>query len=188
MEDTDFFIREIRKKNQLAFRRLFDLLYKRLVLYADSYLCDRDQSEDVVQEAFVILWENIHYLEIRVSLKSYMFKMVRNHSLQALKKKNVTDEKEFLQLYATLHSEYESTPEEEEYDKVLYSRVLDIVDTFPAQMQQIFKMRFFENYKYREIAEALNISIGSVKKQISRARADIHKAISIFVLLGSFFR
>ncbi len=95
MEDTDFFIREIRKKNQLAFRRLFDLLYKRLVLYADSYLCDRDQSEDVVQEAFVILWENIHYLEIRVSLKSYMFKMVRNHSLQALKKKNVTDEKEF---------------------------------------------------------------------------------------------
>lgn len=75
---------------------IFKLYYRSLCLYAAHYLHDIDAAEDVVQECFSTLWENMTDKQKHIDdFKSYLYTMVRNRSLDYLKK-NLSSIKIFL--------------------------------------------------------------------------------------------
>lgn len=176
-------IEEIKKGNKKVFRNFFNKNYEDLVIYANGYLFDKQASEDVVQEVFIYIWENSDSIEIKSSLNSYVFSMVRNRCLNYLKTIKITDSFELLQFNINLITEHVFDSVAEDDKKIVYHQILKIVDGLPDKMQQIVRLKFLHNYKYKEIAEELDISINTVKTQLKRAKTKITDSITVVLIL-----
>ena len=179
-------ISDLKQRNRFVFKAFFKSHYKALVHYAHGFLFDTDASEDVVQEVFITLWEKLPDLEIKTSPKSYVYSMVRNHCLNQLKAIQLTDKLQLLDLNNIMVSEYDLNEFSLDQKRMIYNQVLVIVDDLPPRMREIFEMRYFYNYKYKEIAEELAISVNTVKIQLRRSKTRIGQlATSLLVLLAS---
>ena len=84
-----FILRKIKEGNVKAFESLFRQYYSSLYLYALSITGRKDISEEIVQELFYILWKERESIEIYRSLKSYLYRAVRNQSLQYHERTNI---------------------------------------------------------------------------------------------------
>lgn len=171
--------------NHFGFKRLFDELYPELVGYAYGYLFVSESSEDMVQEVFVDLWENQGKLDSVINLRAYLYAMVRNRCLDSLKAVKITDNSRILETHAVFDVEYhpDSFPEDEQ--KLLYDQVLMVLEGLPKKMRHIVRLRFFENYRYNEIADELGISVNTVKTQLKRAKVKFGELI-ISMIIGFF--
>lgn len=183
--DSKKILGEIQNNNHFAFKRLFDETYHELVVSANGYLFDKDSSEDVVQEVFVCLWEKSNKIDINTSLRAYMYAMVRNKCLNRLKAVKITDTSNFLEVQSRFSVNTSLEWFEEEEKEVLYRRALNIIENLPSQMRAIVKLRFRENYCYKEIAEELNLSTNTVKTQLKRAKIKLREFAMILVVLIS---
>tara|TARA_B100000809_G_scaffold175093_1_gene172391 strand:+ start:1460 stop:2014 length:555 start_codon:yes stop_codon:yes gene_type:complete len=174
---------EISKKNRKVFKTFFNQHYKNLVVYANGYLFDKQASEDVVQEVYIYIWENADRIDIKSSLKNYLYVMVRNRCLNYLKSIKITDSYDHLDLNISSIAEhvFESTSEEDK--QIVYHQVLKVVDSLPDKMQQIVKLKYLHHYKYAEIAAELGVSLNTVKTQLKRAKVKISEAVTVIALL-----
>ena len=70
---------------RLDFKQVFDQYFNSLVLFADRYLGEREESESLVQDTFLALWENRLEFPDELSVKAYLYSTVRNKALNVLK-------------------------------------------------------------------------------------------------------
>lgn len=173
-------------KDETVYKAAFEKFYKELVVYAHSFLFDQQASEDLVQDVFIYIWENSHKLEIKTTLRAYLYKSVQNRCYNYLKSLKVEVDIDVVNLNAYISSEHDFDILNNQEKMIIYNQVLKIVDQFPERMKQVFKLKYLQNYKYSEIAEELNISINSVKTQLKRAKFKLNELISavIFLLLN----
>lgn len=181
--EINIVLEELRNQNKSVYNNVFNHFYRGMVLYANNFLYDKDASEDVVQEVFISLWENSGDIEIKSSLKAYLYAMVRNKCLNYLKSLKITDDINLIDLNSILVLEEDFEMISEEEKRILYMQILKIIETFPESMQEIFKLKFVENYKYIEIAEKLDISVNTVKTQLKRAKQKINQAMPLLLTL-----
>lgn len=181
--DSNSIIQEIRNQNQFVYKKFFEDTYAELVHYANSYLFDQGWSEDIVQEVFIHLWEKSNSLEIKSSLKGYLYAMVRNRCLNFLKTIKITDNANVLDMQSMLSAEYNLDVFSDEDLKIIHNQLLKVVEGLPTKMQQIVKMRFIENYKYVDIAEELGVSVNTVKTQLKRAKVKITQQMALVLAL-----
>ncbi len=150
-----------------AFEELFRTHYSALCGYANMYLNDVDAAEDMVQEVFLKLWKNKNSLEIRTSLKSYLFRAVRNACLNMIDHINIREEyKKFNELDI---KEDESNFTDESIVSELEDKIRTTIDTLPVERRKVFVLSRYEGLKYKEIAERLNISVKTVENQMGKA-------------------
>lgn len=181
-------IEEIKKGNRRVFKNFFNKNYEDLVIYANGYLFDKHASEDVVQDVFIYIWENAGKVKIKSSLISYVYTMVRNRCLNYLKSIKITDSYDLLELNIHLITEHIYDSASEEDKKIVYHQILKIVDTLPNKMQKIVKLKFLHNYRYKEIAQELDISVNTVKTQLKRAKAKITEMVTAVLILLEIYQ
>ena len=155
---------------------------------AQGYLFDKASSEDVVQDVFLQIWENADSIHIKTNLRVYLCTMVRNRCLNRLKALKITDHSKFLERNEYLIADVPREPFPDKDRAMVYNRVLQIVDAMPMGMQQIFKMKFVNNYKYIEIADELGISVNTVKTQLKRAKSRIGELSAFLLFLLSLLQ
>ena len=181
--DEDVMLDKIRKGDKQTYRLLFENFYKVLVLYAMSLTKNEPKAEDLVQNAFINLWIKRDTLEIRSSIKSYLYKSVHNLFIneyrKALRNDDVLDKIQYDVLQQSI--------EEEEYAlKRKLEWVNKEIDLLPPKSKEIFIMNKKRGLTYKEIAKILNISENTVESHISRAlnriRNNIPKAFFIFII------
>ncbi|GGF03946.1 RNA polymerase sigma-70 factor [Flavobacterium limi] len=183
--EIDIVLKELQNQNKSVYKNVFNHFYKGLVIYANNFLFDQEASEDIVQEVFISLWENAKNIEIKTSLKAYLYAMVRNKCLNYLKSLKVTDDLNVIDLNSILVLDEDLDLISEEEKTILYNHILKIIETFPESMQQVFKLKFIENYKYEEIADEMGISVNTVKTQLKRAKVKISQSLVIILALLS---
>lgn len=156
------FFRRIQSGDEEAFKVVFDLYYRHLVLYAVRFVADRDMAENIVQNVFVKLWEKKASLDIE-SVKAYLIVSVRNQCHNELKHQKVVRnfEAQFV------HEAYNDEPDLP--DAEVMDRINRVIDELPEQRRKIFKMNRVDGMKYKEIADALCISPKTVEVQIGKA-------------------
>jgi len=150
-----------------AFETLFRSCYEPLCRYACRFVENMDIAEEIVQDLFYVLWKDRQNLNIFTSVNGYLYRSVKNKSLQQLEKETVRD------AYRTTVAENTSieirTPQEELEYKELEQLIWETLRQLPERRQKIFRMNRIQGKKYNEIAEELNISVKTVEAEISKA-------------------
>lgn len=168
----------LKKNKESAFDELFRMHYKNLTWFAIKMVKSKELAEEVVQELFVKFWEKRHELEPAISIKAYLYRAVYNNCIHASKKEKRYDNNE-LTLANELTEDFDNILETSE----LEARIYGLIEQLPAECQRIFRMSRFEELKYKEIAEKLQISIKTVETQMSRALKFLRKNMSDYFKL-----
>jgi RNA polymerase sigma-70 factor (ECF subfamily) len=152
---------------QAAFETLFKSHFKRLFAYAITILKEEAAAEEIVQNVFYKIWEKKGRVEIQSSVTAYLYRSVYNDSLNYLKHKKV---KASYQSHMTWHA---GNASDQATSKVQLSELQQKLDLalreLPEQCRTIFQMSRFEELKYQEIADRLEISVKTVENQMSKA-------------------
>jgi RNA polymerase sigma factor (sigma-70 family) len=164
LSDDDL-IRGCRENN----RRIQEMLYRR---YAKAmynlcllYESDRDRAKDILQEAFIKIFRNIDNVDKKGSLKGWIKKIVTNTAIDHYRK-NYT-KAHFIPIENIAHP----FSNEESVASILNTKdIISQVERLPDGARMIFQLYAIEGYSHKEIAELLNISEGTSKSQINRAK------------------
>lgn len=179
-------IEAIRAGDENVFEMFFKLEYNKLVFFVNQFLKDYNLSKDVAQESFISLWNSRESLNPQMNVRSYLFIIARNKSLNLLRNKlyAVSDpqEKRLINLHIiTLESNYiESRIDSLELEKLI-ERTYALL---PEKIRKTFIMSRKEGLSYEEIALKSGTTVKSVEYQISVAlkvfRRKLKGYLSIF--------
>ncbi len=147
------------------FERLFKEYYAPLCRYAYSIVRDADQAEEIVQEFFYSYWNNRNRLSIRISLKSYLFRSIRNRAVRFLQHKKVEEQyREHSRISAFFDS-----PEQIFNGNEMAELVEKTLEELPDRCRQVFLLNRVNGLKYKEIAELLKVSVKTVESDMGKA-------------------
>lgn len=153
--------------DELAFTSVYDQYWEPLLRHIMRILPDKDEAIDVVQETFLRFWNQGHKLEQVNSIKTYLFTMGRNAAFKKwklnLKQRNYLEN--LVAHYAEADEGFEQIINTKELSAVLDAEI----EKLPAKMREIFILSRKEHLTYKEIAEKLQISDLTVKKQINNS-------------------
>ena len=153
--------------NETAFEKVYKTHFKALHSYAFTILREQFLAEEMVQAVFLKIWEKREGLSIQTSLKAYLYRSVYNESLNFLKHQKV---KLKYNSYLTHQMKYETDNASNRVQhRELENRLHKALNQLPQQCRTIFQLSRFEELKYQEIADRLNISIKTVENQMGKA-------------------
>lgn len=159
----------------LDFESCFKELYPSLCGFAFQYLKDRDVSEDIVQDAFMKVWDKYSQFNQFYKLKAFLYISVRNSSINYLENLKVANK--YYESNSGYNIEEDADFEmriiENEVNMLLYKAI----DSLPHQTQNIIRLSI-GNKKNQEIADELNISIDTVKTLKKRAYKTLRDTLS----------
>lgn len=165
-----------------AIKQLFDAHFHQLVLSSFRYVNDYNQAEDIVQDVYVKVWQSFDELKQIENFKTYLFKAVKNSSLNYLRHIKV---REKFNIHAEdTHSAFEKSPEECKTDEETQNKIHAAVNKLPHHWKEAFVLSKYDNLKYHEIASELNISQKTVEKYISKSLQFLRHELKDLLLLG----
>ncbi|WP_028297058.1 RNA polymerase sigma-70 factor [Olivibacter sitiensis] len=146
--------------------QLFKRYYPRLCHFAWQLTGGKTDVEDVVQDAFLVLWEKRSTIsDSDIAIKNFLYTTVKNSCLNLYRRAKVVDR----YLDRTPISEQE---EPLIMEKIIRSEVLAevcrIVDTMPHACQEVFRLGYLEGLNNAEVAERLGVSVNTIKTQKQR--------------------
>lgn len=171
---------EIKEGDQQAFEVVFKGMYADLCRYAHSFLKDKDDAEDLVQNTFVKVWDKRDQIELSDSLSGYLYRMVYNQSMNKIKHQNIR--LEHVEHVKHQFDEGEFVIDNAQNLNEMHERVHLAIDKLPKECGRIFKMSRFEELKYQEIADTLEISIKTVENQIGKALKIMRTELSEYLV------
>ncbi|WP_346880942.1 RNA polymerase sigma-70 factor [uncultured Algibacter sp.] len=187
MNDIDA-LEAFKKGDKKAFKFLFNKYYDRLVAYIMTYSHNKMISEDVVQQAFVSLWEGRDKLNDMRSPKNYLYAIAYNRYMDIVKKEKKQNNA-LSQIYE--RALQDRIVEDKEALELRVKKMNQIIETLPPKCKKILKMNKIEGVKYKNIAEIMGISLKTVESQMSIAYKKIRKGFEndklILVFIDDFF-
>lgn len=151
-------------ESEQAFQSLFCDYYTDLVAYAHHFIKDLETSEDLVQEFFINFWFKKKFENIHSSVESYMFRSVKNACLNYIR-----NGKNKILKHNNMMKDIDSYEQQISFDEYNYEKIYKAIQRLPEQRKRIFILCFYKKLKYHEVATKLNISINTVRTQMSRA-------------------
>lgn len=172
------------------FDRIFKENYPRLCTFALAYTDDPDTAEEIVQQVFVNFWMRRNKLKITEALTGYLFTMVKNESLNFIRKKKTELKYRAENEYMRNTDNFDS--ESEDYRDEMSMRLKEAVNRLPDGRRKVFILSRYHGLKYKEIAEDLGISVKTVENQMSSAMQFIRNElkdilVSTIFIASTFF-
>jgi len=172
IEDRILF-NEIKNRNRKVYESLFYEYYPCLLRYAEGFVFDKQACEDIVQNLFIYFWERTDWIIIEQSIKVYFYQSVKNRCLNFLRDMHIKDKHKLLYLESMLNNDDSTTWIEPE----IVSHIEKAIEKLPPSMASLFRLKYLEGKKYREIATQKNISENTVKTQIQRAKEKLRNLL-----------
>lgn len=178
-------LKQIKVNDKDAINSIFLAYSKRLYNFAFAYLKTEGDSKDVVQDAFINLWNNRESLREDTNLEAYLFTITRNSVISIFRKK--ITEKEYLKhLRETAIFQYSENDEQYDYER-LSMRIKNLVDQLPEQRKLIFKLSKEKGLSNKAIAEELNISVKTVEDHMTKARRFLKSQLTDYGIIALLF-
>jgi RNA polymerase sigma-70 factor, ECF subfamily len=168
-----------RIKTRADFEMLFKTHYSALCSYANGFLRDPDSSEEVVQEVMLKIWINREDLIIGTSMKSYLFRAVRNGCMNVMKHLKVREEYRSWRVHAG--DDTNRSKEDDMIGSELEQKIRDAIDRLPLERKKVFIMSRYDGLTYSQIAEKLGISVKTVENQMGKALKSLREELSDYL-------
>lgn len=158
----------------------YQKVYPAILLFAIHYLGEKKNflAEDYVQDAVFDAWKRRDRFESLNALKAFLYTSVRNDTI-SLSRKEKAQKRYVEQLEQDVF--YHTALVDQETQQLLYNAI----QSLPGKERRVFEMSFIDGLKNTEIAEKLNVSDSTVKKQKAHALELLRKKLN--PLLFSFF-
>jgi RNA polymerase sigma-19 factor, ECF subfamily len=170
--------------NKHEFEEVFRMYFVPLSFFAQKFVIDLDTAKEIVHEVFIKIWEKRDDIDWQKSIKSYLYTSVNNKCLNYLR-----DSKHNSQL----NIDIDLLKEDAEYDnhdiieeQELQDKINQALKKLPEKCREVFMLNRFENLKYVQVADKLNISVKTVEAQMSKAlkilREELIQYLKIIIL------
>ncbi|WP_316843894.1 RNA polymerase sigma-70 factor [Pedobacter psychrodurus] len=179
----------IQAGNVKAYNLLFNRYFKRIYGFTFSLLKDSETAKELAMDVMIRLWQKDGKISAEQGLKSYLFKSVRNSVYNHLRKSRLLTHS--LDSFPEYHEMTASSADIPLLYKELEDFYTDKLQGLSPQRRRIFEFSRIEDLTYNEIAEKMNISVSTVRNQMSstlryfREHMAEHREISIFLFLIS---
>lgn len=156
----------LNKDREEEFEKVFKKHFKSLHAYACTIVRDDMMAEEMVQNVFCRLWEKTDQIQIRESVSGYLYRSVYHESLNYLKHLKVRDA---YQTYAINQVENTNNTSHNIELRELEEHLEIALKELPEKCRTIFQMSRFEELKYQEIADRLELPVKMVENQMGKA-------------------
>jgi RNA polymerase sigma-70 factor (ECF subfamily) len=158
---------------QKSYKKLYDLLASHLLSVCHRYAHNKVEAEDIFQESFLKIYENLHQLREVELLEWWAKKIAVNEAIHFYKKKR----------RLLFIEDYNQVGKNEVVDNVTYHKIemaelMKTIQQLPDKMRMVLNLYAIEGYKHEEIAELLQISVGTSKSNLFDARKKLNGMIN----------
>jgi RNA polymerase sigma-70 factor (family 1) len=150
--------------NKEAFNHVFNMFYKRICFFAAG-IVNEDCAEDIVQDAFIKLWERRHSFNNLNAIKAFLYLTTKNSCINTYKHQKIVDKFESDQVEVIEESNIIYHLIEAE----VLEEVQQAVQQLPQSYRKVIYLSYFQGLSNQETADYLNVSINTVKTQKVRS-------------------
>ena len=165
-----------------AYKQLFLKYYSPLCEYASHYISDED-SEELVQDLMLFIWETRKMLIIGTSLKSYLFISTKHRCLNAIKKQ-LYHERIHNHIYEKIKDQFEDP--DYYFVNDLTRNIKKAIQELPENYQETFALSRFGELTNNQIANKLGVSVKTVEYRISQSLKILRVKLKDYLPLLSF--
>jgi RNA polymerase sigma-70 factor (ECF subfamily) len=181
----DILIEGLRQREKIVFDYVFNYYYSGLCSFGMRYLNDKEAVEDIVQDFFVYLWMESPSLQIKISLKSYLFTSIKNRCLDKLKHYNVSKKYTAFMLFGSNSSE--SSVDFYLAETELRQAIQSSMAKLPPRCREVFELSRLNGLTNQEISEKLSISKRTVELLISNSlkifKQELAEFLPVYLIL-----
>lgn len=169
----------IKNGDAAAFRVFFDRHHAALFRFLVSRGLDSNDAEELTQQAFVIVWEKRATIREGLSLRSFLFTIAWNRSLNLHRDRKKFDDTDAGQVPES--GEFYASGQDILESKEVFASLERAVANLPEKRRQVFELCFINGLPYKEAAAALEISVKTVENQMGHALKSIRQALKGFL-------
>ena len=129
-----------------------------------------EEAQDILQDAFIKIWKNLHAIDSRMKISSWIFRVIHNETISWIRKRNAFGRG----IQVSWEEKYDEVEApsvvEEQVEGNKEQKVMDILNQLPFAHREILVLRFLEELSYEEISDVLKIPEGTVATRINRAK------------------
>lgn len=160
-------INEVQAGKNAAWEFITHTYYPQILNFITGMTRDRETAEELVQDVFVNFWVKRDRLNVTISLKAYLYRAARNHTLNYLKRKKFEQDYQKGLLHTT---PWKKNQTEQDFQFSELEKTLgDAIESLPENCKEIFLLSRFEGMTYKEIANTLDVPVRTVHYQIGLA-------------------
>ncbi len=172
VQDLNQIISDCKKGKALAQKQIYNAFAPKMFGICLSYCKDRTEAEDCLQEGFIKVFTKINHFTFKGSFEGWVRRIIVNTVIESFRKKQTITLFDELPLHAVEEDETvdsESPISEEE--------IRNCIQELPSKYKMVFNLYVLEGFSHDEISQSLDISIGTSKSNLSRARQWLKKRI-----------
>ena len=172
---------KVKKGDNGAFTALYERFFPILLITALHKLQNSQDAKDIVQETFLALYQKKDGIDIQKNFSGYIYQVLKNKILNFISKQNVrANYQEQIEQESVFDVSEQNDVDSYVFENELKKQIEEGIDLLPEKMRQVFEMSRFEQLSHKEIANQLNISDKTVKRQIVNALKIIRSKIHLF--------
>ena len=161
----------------LAFTRIVEKYQKKLYYHIKKMVIDHDDTNDLLQNTFVKVWNSLDKFREDSQLYTWMYRIAINESLTFLKQKS---KRRLHRIDDVEHELHDKSGNSEYFNSgQLEMKLQQAIVALPAKQQQVFTMRYYDRMKYEEMSQLLGTSVGALKASYHHAVAKVEKYITV---------
>lgn len=166
------------QQDRVAQEQLFKKFYGKMMGVCMRYTKDQDQAQEVVQVAFIKIFEKLEEFDFKGSFEGWVRRIMVNASIDAIRKRNrqpMSTDEDYMYDNQSVEQEHDFG---ENYSKLKAQYAMEAIQQLSPAYQTVFNLYVIENYSHKEIAEILNISEGTSKSNLAKAKINLRKILS----------
>lgn len=173
--------------DETAFTYFYDKYFRRITAFSIQFIYDKDEAENLAQEAFLHLWQNRETVESINGIQSFLYtyakskclNMIRHNKVKDKFKSDVLNQKERELDIEILNSVQFDTLELTELERLIQESISDL----PPKTREVFIKKRFENKKNAEIAEEMQVTLKAVEAHMTKALKILKTKLSDYLFL-----
>ncbi|MGV8138831.1 MAG: RNA polymerase sigma factor [Mangrovibacterium sp.] len=175
----------LKKGDMVAFDTIYERYCKRLYAFVLKYVKQKEDTEEIVQEVFIKIWEAREKINLYASFESFLFTIAYNSTISLLRKK--VNETKYFDYLKTVSRVNQPEVINEIYYRDIQARIQELLSQLTPRQREIFKLSREEGLSHSEIAVKLNISVRTVKNQMATALAFLKSKIDNSLMINALF-
>jgi len=165
-------LKENRRDQELLYRRHAPKLYAVCLQYSGN----DEEARDILQEGFIKIFENLIHYKHEGSFEGWMRRIMVNTALEKYRSRhNLYRVDDIDQI-----PEPDAEPDNEDYSGLEAVDLMEIIRELPPKYRMVFNLFAIEGYSHREISQMINISEGTSKSNLSRARIILQRRVGSY--------